>query len=56
MQITRPQRLAELQTQAAEPYPDCAVFDRARLWKLLDERLDDLRSIHAVFSRIPEIQ
>jgi uncharacterized protein YutE (UPF0331/DUF86 family) len=35
---------------------DYAVVDRARLWKLLDERLDDLRSIHAVFSQIPEIQ
>jgi uncharacterized protein YutE (UPF0331/DUF86 family) len=35
---------------------DYAVVDRARLWELLDERLDDLRSIHAALSRIPEIQ
>ena len=35
---------------------DYAVIDRARLWKLLDERLDDLRAIHGALSGIPEIQ
>lgn len=35
---------------------DYAVIDRPRLWKLLDERLDDLRAIHDALAAIPEIQ
>ena len=35
---------------------DYVVVELPRLWQLLDERLEDLRSIHAAFSVIPEIQ
>ena len=35
---------------------DYVVVELPRLWQLLDERLEDLRAIHAAFSVIPEIQ
>jgi uncharacterized protein YutE (UPF0331/DUF86 family) len=34
---------------------DYVGVDRARLWKLLDERLDDLRAIHAALGQIREL-
>ena len=35
---------------------DYVVVELPRLWQLLDERLEDLRAIHAAFAAIPEIQ
>ena len=35
---------------------DYAEVELPRLWQLLDERLADLRAIHAAFAAIPEIQ
>jgi len=34
---------------------DYVGVDTARLWQLLDERLDDLRTVHAALGRIPEL-
>jgi uncharacterized protein YutE (UPF0331/DUF86 family) len=34
---------------------DYVGVDQARLWNLLDERLDDLRAIHATLGQIPEL-
>jgi uncharacterized protein YutE (UPF0331/DUF86 family) len=35
---------------------DYVGVDTARLWKLLDERLDDLRAVQAALGQIPELR
>jgi uncharacterized protein YutE (UPF0331/DUF86 family) len=34
---------------------DYGIVDAARLWELVDSRLDDLRAVHEALARLPEL-